>query len=90
MFVAVMALVMSMFVAMDRRLVAMLMAVVDMGLGPMGVFVLMFLFAVATHAVSPPFHDIFNILTLLLLRSNPDLKKWSKNRFGSQFTQEKT
>ena len=55
-FVAVMALVMTMLMAMDRRLVAMLMAVVDMGLGPMGVFVLMFLFAVATHAVSPPYY----------------------------------
>jgi hypothetical protein len=50
--VAVMALVMTMLMAMDRRLVAMLMAVVDMGLGPMGVFVLMFLFAVATHFAS--------------------------------------
>ena len=54
MIVAVMALVVGVLVAMDGRLVAMLLAVVAMSFGPMGVLVLMLVFAVATHMVSPP------------------------------------
>jgi hypothetical protein len=62
MIVGVMALVMGVLVAMDGLFVTVFMAVVDMALGAMGVFVLMFIFVVATHAISPPFHFIFNIL----------------------------
>jgi hypothetical protein len=58
MIVAVMALVVGVLVAMDGRLVAVLLAVVAMSFGPMGVLVLMLVFAVATHMVSPPGDDI--------------------------------
>jgi hypothetical protein len=58
MIVAVMALVVGMLVAMDGRLVAVLLAVVAMSFGPVGVLVLMLVFAVATHIVSPPGDDI--------------------------------
>ena len=59
MLVAVMALIVVVLMAMNRGLVAVLMAVMDMAPGFMGVFVLMFVFAVAAHAVSPPFYYIF-------------------------------
>ena len=49
MVVAVMVLAVSVFVAMDRSLVAVLLAVVDMGLSRVGVLVLMLVFALATH-----------------------------------------
>ncbi len=62
MLVAVMALVVGMLMAMDDGLMPMLVAVVGMGLDPMGVFVLMFIFVVTAHTVSPPFYYIFNIL----------------------------
>jgi hypothetical protein len=55
MLVAVMALVVGMLMVMDGGLMPVLAAVV-------GVFVLMFVFALAAHAVSPPFYYIFNIL----------------------------
>ena len=49
MVVAVMVLAVSVFVAMDRSLVAVLLPVVDMGLSRVGVLVLMLVFALATH-----------------------------------------
>jgi len=55
MLVAVMALVVGMLMVMDGGLMPVLVAVVGMGLGPVGVFVLMFVFAVAAHTVSLPF-----------------------------------
>ena len=55
MLVAVMALVVAMLMAMDGGLMPVLVAVVGMGLGRVGVSVLMFVLAVAAHAVSPPF-----------------------------------
>ena len=61
-FVGMMPVAVGVLMAMDRGFVAVLMAVVDMGLGPVGVFMLMFVLAMATHAVSPPFYYIFNIL----------------------------
>ncbi len=61
MLVAVMALVVGMLMVMDGGLMPVLVAVVGMGLGPVGMFVLMFVLAVAAHAVSPPFYYIFNI-----------------------------
>ena len=61
MVVAVMALVVTVLVAMDGRLVAVLVAIMAMSLSPVVVFVLMLVFALATHAVSPPFYYIFNI-----------------------------
>jgi hypothetical protein len=72
MVVAVMALVVGVFVAVDGRLVAVLLAVVAMSLSPVGVFVLMLVFAVATHAVSPPGDNIVkHIVTRFRLRGNP-------------------
>jgi hypothetical protein len=65
MVVAVMALVMGMLVAMDRRLVAVLLAVVDMSLGPVGVFVLMLVFAVATHLL---FTSLFYYLSVIITK----------------------
>jgi hypothetical protein len=62
MLVAVMALVVGMLMVMDGGLMPVLVAVVGMGLGPVGVFVLMFVFAVAAHTVSPPAYYIFHIL----------------------------
>jgi hypothetical protein len=61
-FVGVMALVVGVLVAMDGGLVAVLLAVVAMSLSPVGVFVLVLLFAVAAHRGSPPFYYIFSIL----------------------------
>jgi hypothetical protein len=51
-----------MLMVMDGGLMPVLVAVVGMGLGPVGVFVLMFVFAVAAHTVSPPAYYIFHIL----------------------------
>jgi hypothetical protein len=48
--VGVMALIVGVLVAMDGRLVAVLLAVVAMSLSPVGMFMLVFFFAVATHA----------------------------------------
>jgi hypothetical protein len=62
MFVGVMALVMGVLVAVNRGLMGVFVAVVDMGLGPMGVLVFMLVFAVAAHGVAPPFYNIFTIL----------------------------
>ncbi len=62
MLVAVMALVVAMLMAMDGGLMPVLVAVVGMGLGHVGVFMLMFVFAVAAHTISPPFYYNFNIL----------------------------
>ncbi len=58
MLVAVVAVTVGMLMAMDGGLVAVLLAIVDMSLGPVGVFVLMSVFAVAAHAVSPPYCDV--------------------------------
>jgi hypothetical protein len=60
--VVVMAVVVAVLVVMDGGLVAVLMAVVGMRLGLMGMFVLVLVFAMATHANSTPFNHIFNIL----------------------------
>jgi hypothetical protein len=49
MVVAVMVLAVSVFVTMDRSLVAVLLPVVDMGLSRVGVLVLMLVFTLATH-----------------------------------------
>ena len=53
MIVAVMALVVGVLVAMDGRLVAVLVAIMAMSLSPVVVFVLMLVIALATHTVSP-------------------------------------
>jgi hypothetical protein len=58
-FVLVVAIVVHVLVAMDHGFMAVLMAVVGMGAGLMGVLVLMFVFAVATHPGSPPGHLIY-------------------------------
>jgi hypothetical protein len=72
MVVAVMALVVGVFVAVDGLLVAVLLAVVAMSLSPVGVFVLMLVFTVATHVVSPPGDNIVKyIVTRFRLRGNP-------------------
>ena len=57
-----MGLVVGVLVAMDRGLVAVLLAIMAMSLSPVDVFVLMLVFAVATHLSSPPFYYIFNVL----------------------------
>jgi hypothetical protein len=62
MLVAVMALVVGMLMVMNGGLMAVLVALVGMGLGPVGVFVLMFVFAMAAHTVSPPLYYILFIL----------------------------
>ena len=62
MVVGMMALVVGVLVAMNGGLVAVLLAIMAMSFSPMGVFVLMLVFAVATHLGSPPFYYIFNIL----------------------------
>jgi hypothetical protein len=49
MVVAVMAVAVGVLVAVVHGLVAMLLAVVDVALGPVGVLMLMLIFAVATH-----------------------------------------
>jgi hypothetical protein len=72
MFVGMMAVAVGVLMTMDGGLVAVLMAVVHMGVGPMAVLMLMFVFAVATHTVSPPIQYIFYIITRLLPRSHPD------------------
>ncbi len=54
MFVDVMAFVVCVLVAVDGGLVAVFLAVVAMSFSRMGVFVLMLVFAVATHLVAPP------------------------------------
>ena len=59
MFVPVVAIVVRVLVAMDHGFMAVLMAVVGMGACRMGMLVLMFVFAVATHLGSPPGHWIF-------------------------------
>ena len=58
MFVGVMAFVVRVLVAVYGRLVAVFLAVMAMSFSPMGVFVLMLVFAVATHLVSPPGDDL--------------------------------
>jgi hypothetical protein len=58
MFVGVVALVVGVLVVMDGRLVAVLLAVVDMALLTMGVVVFMLVFAVAAHLFLPPDHSI--------------------------------
>ena len=76
MIVAVMALVVGVLVAMDGRLVAMLAAIMAMSLSPVVVFVLMPVFAVATHAVSPPGGSTFiYIITRFMLWGNPAVIK---------------
>ncbi len=45
----------GMFVAMHPRLVAVFVPVMGVGAGLVTVFMLMLFFAVAAHAVSPPF-----------------------------------
>ena len=62
MFVLMMAIAMDMLVRMRSRLVGMLMSIMSMSRRLVFVLVLMFVFVVATHLVSPPFHYIFNIL----------------------------
>jgi len=62
MVVGMMALVVGVLVAMNGGLVAVLLAIMAMSFSPMGVFVLMLVFAVATHLGSRPFYYIFNIL----------------------------
>jgi anaerobic C4-dicarboxylate transporter len=75
-FVGVMALVVGVLVAMNGGLVAVLLAIMAMGLSPVDVFVLMLVFAVATHAVSPPGGNILiNIVTRFRLRGNPSVIK---------------
>lgn len=71
MVVRVMALAMGVFVAMNHGLVAVLLAVVSMGLGAMSVFVLVLIFAVATH-VFPLLYTKFliHIVTRFWPRSN--------------------
>ena len=56
-----MALVVGVLVAMDGSLVAVLLAVMAMSLSPVGVFMLVFFFAVATHA----FHLLMIISNIL-------------------------
>ena len=71
-----MALIVGVLVAMDDGLVAVLLAIMAMSLSPVGVFVLMLVFAVATHAVSPPGGNILiNIVTRFRLRGNPAVIK---------------
>jgi hypothetical protein len=79
MFVGVMAFVVGVLVAMDGGLVAVFLAVVAMGYRPVGVFVFMLVFAVATHLVSPPGYG--NILTRLALLSNQNEKNLVGNCF---------
>jgi hypothetical protein len=75
-FVGVMALIVGVLVAMDGRLVAVLLAIMAMSLSPVDVFVLMLFFAVATHAVSPPGGNIVkHIVTRLRLRGKPAVIK---------------
>ena len=64
MLVAVMPIVVGMLMVMDGGLMTVLVAVMGMGLGPVCVFVLMFVFAVAAHAVSPPFSYILRYYKL--------------------------
>ncbi|MFH1595192.1 MAG: hypothetical protein ABIG94_02310 [Pseudomonadota bacterium] len=59
-FVPVVAIVVRVLVAMHHGFMAVLMVVVGMGVSLMGMFVLMFVFAVATHLSSPPCHLIFD------------------------------
>ncbi len=70
MVVAVMALVVGVLVAMDSRLVAVLVAIMAMSLSPVVVFVLMLVFALATHTVSPLWFNIY-IITRFRLRHKP-------------------
>jgi hypothetical protein len=58
MLVAVVAIVMSVLVAMNCGLMAVLMPAVDMGASLVLVLVLMLVFAVAAHTVSPPLFDV--------------------------------
>jgi hypothetical protein len=59
-FVPVVAIVVRVLVVMDQGFMAVLMAVVGMGVCLMRMLVLMFVFAVATHLGSPPCHLIFD------------------------------
>ena len=61
-FVPVVVIVVRVLVAMDHGFMAVLMAIVGMGAGLMGMLVLMFVFAVATHLGSPPGHLILRKL----------------------------
>jgi hypothetical protein len=65
MFVPVMAVLVSVLVAMHHGFMAVLMAVVGMGACLMRMFVIMFVFAVATHGGSPPY-TIYMIMVIRL------------------------
>jgi hypothetical protein len=67
-FVGVVAVAVGVLVGMGGGLVAVLMAIVHMRLGPMGVLMLMLVFAVATHAVSSfPLYFQYIVTRLLLM-----------------------
>jgi hypothetical protein len=61
MLVLVMPVSVNVFVSVDHRLVAMLVAVVGVGAGLVAVLVLMLVLTVATHPASPPFDMLFII-----------------------------
>jgi hypothetical protein len=54
-FVGVVAVAVGVLVGMGGGLVAVLMAIMHMRLGPMGMLVFVLVFVMATHLKSPPF-----------------------------------
>jgi hypothetical protein len=72
-FVLMVAVVMNMLMAVDYGFMAVLMAVVHVGLGPMAVLVFMLVVAVATHPGSPPFPHTHIVNSLNL--ASADVKK---------------
>jgi len=72
MLVLMMIVPMNMLVGMRSGLVAVLMSVMSMGACLVRMFVLMFIFAVATHLESPPF-------LCILINCNPAFANVKKN-----------
>jgi hypothetical protein len=85
MFVLVMPVVVGVLMGMHHGLMAVLMAVVDMGPGLVFMLVLMFIFAVATHLGSPPFYTLKGISDFLPVKeTRQNIRR--KNRRGGEIT----